>query len=103
MTVGRQQVCLAVRGRAKMVATGIQQRDSAIRSGAAGATTYIISGGKFTIPGGSGDCEKDFPNPAWRRIRRELTPRNGDAVIVSGSDDAVKAKIGAVAAALTLL
>ncbi|MDG6910862.1 MAG: hypothetical protein JRN18_00740, partial [Nitrososphaerota archaeon] len=49
------------------------------------------------------DCENDFPSCAWRRLRDELDSRDGDAVIICGSDDELTSKIGAVSAALTLL
>ncbi|MBI3859663.1 MAG: hypothetical protein HY296_05415 [Thaumarchaeota archaeon] len=102
LTVGKNQVALAVRGKGKSVGTGIEQRDSAVKAGASGTTTYVVGGGKFTVPGGSKDCEADFPGPVWKDLRRELEPRNGDAIILSGSDDIKKARLGALAAALTL-
>ncbi len=103
LTVGRSQVAFAVRGAGRLVKGGIEQRDSAVKAGASGATTYVIKGSKFTIPGGSSDCERDFPNPAWKRLRSKLSPRDGDAVILCGSDDDMKATFGSLSAALTLL
>ncbi len=101
--IGGVQVALAVRGGGRIVKYGIEQRDAAIRVGAAGVTTYVIKSGKFTIPGGSADCEKDFPSNAWSNLRAELEPKNGDAVIVCGAPDETTAKLGALSAALTLL
>ncbi len=103
LTVGGSQAAVAVRGAARTVRSGIQQRDSAIMVGAAGATTYAIKGGKFTIPGGASDCEKEFPNLVWKVLRDKLSPRNGDAVVLCGADDSMTAKLGALSAALTLL
>jgi hypothetical protein len=103
LTVGAFQVGLAVRGGARAVQSGIEQRDSAIKSNAAGATTYVIRGGKFEIPGGSSDCEKDFPSKTWSALRREIRPRDGDAVIVCGARDETTAQLGALSAALTLI
>ncbi len=103
MTVGETQAALAVRGGGKAMKGGIEQRDSAIRLGASGATTYVIREKKFAIPGGSSDCEKDFPSKAWARLRRELGPAEGDAVIISGAKEGTTAKLGALAAAVTLL
>lgn len=102
LSMGRFQAALAVRGKSRRVKSGIEQRDSAIKEGALGATTYVISGGKFTIPGGSGDCEKDFPGKIWATLRT-LSPRNGDVLILCGSDETSNARVGAIAAALTLL
>lgn len=103
LTMGRRQTALKVRGGASRLGSGLEQRDSATRVGAAGATTYAIRGGKFTVPGESSDCEKDFPSEAWRQLRARLAPREGDAVILCGSEDEITTKLGALAAALTLL
>jgi len=85
------------------VRSGIEQRDSAIRVGAQGATTYAIVRGKFAIPGGSPDCEEDFPGAVWSDLRTELSPREGDALILCGAATGTLAKLGALSAALTLL
>ncbi len=103
LTVGRNQAGLVLRGAAAKVKTGIEQRDSAIRIGASGATTYAMKAGRFTVPGGSSDCERDFPSRTWPVIKSELKPRSGDAIVVCGADDEVSARLGALAAALTLL
>jgi hypothetical protein len=103
LTVGSKQAAIRVKGSASLVQSGIEQRDSAIKVGALGATTYVISGSRFTVPGGSSDCEGDFPSPVWDNLRRELSPRDGDAIVIGGSTDYMKSQLGAIAAALTLL
>lgn len=103
LSPGKHQAALAVRKAGPGVRVGIELRDAAIRTGAAGATTYVIRSGKFAIPGGSGDCEREFPSPAWRVLRSDLHPREGDAVIVCGSDTRFGAILGALSAALALL
>jgi hypothetical protein len=102
LTVGEHQASLALRGAGGKVGSGIEQRDSAIRVGASGATTYIMRSGKFTIPAGSSNCERDFPDEAWTVLRRELEPKDGDAVILCGAQDEVSARLGALAAATNL-
>ena len=102
LTIGIHQVALTVRRRASSVKGGIEQRDSAIKVGASGATSFVHKGGKFTIPGGSQDCEKDFPGKAWVELRR-LGPRDDDVVILCGASDETRARLGALAAALSLL
>ena len=102
LTVGNRQAAVAVRGAALLIHDGILQRDSAIKIGASGATTYIIKGSKFTVPRGSVDCEKDFPSPTWKKFRLEFHPEDSDVLIISGSDDNMKSKLGALTAALTL-
>ena len=103
LTVGLFQVALAVRSGAATVKGGIEQRDAAIKIGATGATTYVIKSRRFTIPGGSNDCEKDYPSDVWGKLRKELMPKDRDAVIVCGASDSNSARIGALAAALSLL
>ena len=103
LVVGFSQVAVLVRNGTASVSNGIEQRDSAVRAGAVGATTYVIKLGKFAIPGGSADCEKDFPGKTWSFLRDELKPKNGDAVILCGAHDAETAKLGALSAALTIL
>jgi DNA-binding MarR family transcriptional regulator len=102
LTVGNRQVAVAIRGSAPKVRTGIEQRDAAIKAGAMGATTYVMRDLRFAIPGGSSDCEADFPSSAWGRLRAELKPKEGDAVVLCGSDDGAVSELGALAAALTL-
>jgi hypothetical protein len=103
LTMGDHQAALALRGVARNVRSGIEQRDSAIRIGASGATTFIIESGKFTMPGGSSNCEKDFPSPTWSLLKKDLSPKNDDVVILCGGADEASAKLGALAAAMTLL
>lgn len=103
LTMGSAQAALCVRNAGKAVGSGIEQRDSAIAVGAKGATTYVIKGGKFTVPGGPSDCEKDFPSSAWAAIRAKLEPKSGDAVILCGAATTTVATLGALAAALILL
>ncbi len=103
LTVGKNQVAILVRGAAHRVANGIDQRDAAIKVGAAGATTYLLRNSKFQIPRDSSDCERDFPGPVWRKLRRELGPDEGDAVIVCGAKDELLSVLGALSAATTLL
>jgi hypothetical protein len=103
LTMGTHQVAVAVRRGGAKVTSGIEQRDSAIKVGAAGATTYIIRGGKFTIPGGSSDCEHDYPSEVWDTLRKGLGLRDGDSAILCGAALPILANLGAVAAASTLL
>lgn len=103
LAVGTRHAGILVRSAGSSISSGIQQRDASIRLGADGATSYAYSGGRFTVPGGSSDCEKDFPGRTWSSLRTELNPRNGDAIIVCGARDETTAKLGALSAALTLL
>lgn len=103
LTMGEHQTALVLRGVAGRVRSGIEQRDSAIRIGATAATTYVIHSGKFAIPGGSANCERDFPGPTWAFLKESLKPRNDDVVVLCGAKSEASARLGALAAAITLL
>lgn len=102
LTIGEHQVALLVRAGGRAVQNGLEQRDSAVRLNASGATTFVIKDGKFTIPGEALDSEKDFPGSVWTVLRDALGPRNGDAVVICGAKNEVTAKLGALSAALSL-
>jgi len=103
LSVGPLQSAVLIRSTVPSLGSGIEQRDSAVRVGAHGATTFAIRSGRFSIPGGSDDCERDFPGAAWNVIREVLKPVNNDVVIVCGAADEATARLGALAAALSLL
>ncbi len=101
--LGRSKVAVLARPTTDVAANGLDQRDSAIKAGATGAATYVVKNGKFAIPGNSPDCERDFPGSVWRILRSELSPKDGDVVILCGAADETTARLGALSAALTLL
>ena len=103
VTLGAYQIGVVVRGGGHAVQTGLEQRDSAIGLHALGATTFVMRGDKFVLPGGSTDSEGEFPGTVWSTLREQLSPKDGDAVVVCGARDETTAKLGALAAALTLL
>jgi Domain of unknown function (DUF4443) len=99
--IGERCSAVLVRGAAGSVRKGIEQRDAAIRVGAMGAFTALYARGRFTLPGGGEDCEKDGPPELWPAAR-SAGPREGDALIVVGADSDEAAELGTLAAALTL-
>jgi len=103
LVVGPSQAAVLVRSGGSSVRSGIEQRDSAIVIGAIGATTYVFKDGKIAIPGGSDDCEKDYPGAVWPVLRDGLNPGEGDAIVVCGARDEKNAKLGVLSAALTLM
>ncbi|HXZ23889.1 MAG TPA: DUF4443 domain-containing protein, partial [Methanomassiliicoccales archaeon] len=50
ISLGTRNVAVQVKGKAKKIGLGIEQRDAAIKAGADGATTIVVSGGKLVIP-----------------------------------------------------
>ena len=92
---------VVVRGAAKSVRYGLEQRDAAIKAGANGAFTANFRSSRFTVPGEGTDCEKDGAGEPWESIRK-VSPGDGDAIIVTGSGTEMDAENGALAAFLTL-
>jgi hypothetical protein len=79
---------------------GIEQRDAAIKVGGVGATTLIFRKGKFVIPVTNLDSLKK-ESQVHRLLIKELSPQDGDVVIITSSDrDEKIAELSAKNAAL---
>jgi hypothetical protein len=82
------------------VGLGIEQRDAAIKMGAAGATTLLFKDSKFVMPANSDDSLKR-EREVRRMIVEQLNPREGDVIIIGSADNNGKtAELGAKNAAL---
>lgn len=101
LNLGERCWAVVVAGGARKVRYGIEQRDAAIKEGAEGAFTALYRGSRFTVPGEGTDCEKDGPAEPWTSIRG-ASLRDGDAVVIAGSERDSDSENGALAAALTL-
>jgi hypothetical protein len=99
--IGDRCSAVLVRGAARNVRKGIEQRDAAIRVGAIGAFTAVFTKGRFTLPDDGTDCERDGPRELWSAAR-SAGPQEGDVLIVVGAGSDEAAEIGTLAAALTL-
>ncbi len=98
-TVGAFNYALLVRGGAPRVRFGLEQRDAALIAGASGATTVVNEERGLIIPG----IDRAPTQPLLRFIEENLTPEEGDVVIVGTGGTVVEAETGAYAAALTLV
>jgi DNA-binding PadR family transcriptional regulator len=98
LTVGEVDVATVVRGAAKKVRRGIEQRDEAIKAGADGATVLVFKGGRLQFPDGFMNVDKELA----ALLTKLLEPREGDVIIVGTAKDAIKAEEGARAAARLL-
>jgi predicted transcriptional regulator len=67
------------------IKSGIEQRDSAIKMGALGATTMLFKEGKFVMPDSNYDSVKKEP-AIHELLMKKLEPVEGDVIII-GSDD----------------
>ncbi len=101
MSLGESNVAVRIRGRGGEVHTGIEQRDSAIKAGADGATTIIVRSGRLLVPT---DYDLDEERPEMARTLRDLFDLENDDVIVIGTaKESNRAEQGALAAAFEIL
>jgi hypothetical protein len=100
VALGRFNYAVLVREFGFAVRSGIEQRDSAIKMGATGATTLLFKEDKFVMPASSQDSLKKEPKMR-RMIIEQLKPEEGDVVIIGSADSNEKtAELAAKNAAL---
>ena len=83
------------------IGDGIAQRDAAIKAGASGATTLIYVDDRLRFPSTLENVEELYPSEALYIID-ELTPTNGDVLILCWADSPARAFEGAISAALSI-
>lgn len=98
LTVGEYDVAAIVRGAAKKVKRGIEQRDEAIKAGADGATVLIFKRGEFRFPDGFFDVERKLGST----LARIFKPREGDVIVIGTAGNVRDAEEGARAAISSL-
>ena len=101
LTIGPQNFALLVRRAAHHIRSGVEQRDTALKAGALGATTLIFDGEKLTLPA----VQEIQPRAeeVCDLLLLRLKPRKGDAIIIGTAVDILLAELGAKTAALELL
>jgi hypothetical protein len=101
ISIAERNVAVLVHGMANRIVQGIEQRDSAIKAGADGATTVIMIGNVLVVPP---DYCLDVEKPMISFVlRSSLDPSEGDAIIIGTATDYERAEDGALAAAFALL
>ncbi len=99
LTIGKYDYAVLLKRASKRITFGCEERDSAILSGALGATTLVASNGHLMFPGN--DYPVDEENE--RSLRKALDIKNDDVIIIGTADDCEKAECGAVSAALNVM
>ncbi|MGQ9460522.1 MAG: DUF4443 domain-containing protein [Candidatus Bathyarchaeaceae archaeon] len=103
LTVGPSNVAILVRDSASVVKTGLEQRDTAIKAGALGATTLIFSRNRLTMPlAEKEDIFKGVPS-IHKMLISKLNPKENDVIIIGSGENRRLAELGAKTAALELL
>ncbi|HJU14597.1 MAG TPA: DUF4443 domain-containing protein [Candidatus Nitrosotalea sp.] len=97
--VGKFNHAILVRGLAKDVGSGIEQRDAAIKIGAQGAITLVFRDNKLF----TSDKTYDIPIKDQKLtldVIENLRPKNDDVIIVAGAENRKTADLAAKRAAL---
>lgn len=102
LTVGKFNIAVLVKNSSHKVSYGLEQRDTALRVGALGATTLVFSRNNLNMPGVSEDIFREIPRIQDMLISK-LNPGENDVIIIGSSDEKIFAELGAKAAALELL
>ena len=102
LTVGPFNIAVLVRNMAHGVRRGVEQRDTAIKAGALGATTLIFSRSKLLMPSSEEDVFKGISS-IYDMLVSKLNPKENDVIIVGSGENKPSAEIGAKMAALELL
>ena len=102
LTVGPFNMAVLVRDTAHRVRKGVEQRDTAIKAGALGATTLIFSRNKLTMPSSEEDVFKGISS-VHDMLVSKLSPKENDVIIIGSGENKTSAEIGAKMAALELL
>ncbi len=99
LTMGKFNHVILVKGLAKDVGSGIEQRDAAIKIGALGATTLVFRDDKLF----TSDKSHDMPIKDQKLtfvLVEKLQPENGDVVIIASAENKKIADLAAKKAAL---
>jgi len=103
LTVGPFNVAVLVRDAANVVKTGLEQRDTAIKAGALGATTLIFSRNRLTMPSVKGEDIFKGISSIHEMLMSKLDPKENDAIIIGSGENKRLAELGAKMAAFELL
>jgi hypothetical protein len=101
ISISERSVAVLVKGRANRIVMGIEQRDSAIKAGADGATTVILVRSNLVVPPDY-ILDKEKPEIS-KELRESFAPVEGDVIIIGSAPSYESAEDGALAAAFELL
>lgn len=99
-TLDRANVACHLRQRASQVTDGVRQRDAALQAGATGATTLVqgADSNLITMP-----SAHHIPRAEAAAILEPFKLLEGDVLVIGSGSSERAARLGAIAAALTLL
>lgn len=97
-TIDKYNSAILVKGAAKKVKLGVEQRDESIKIGALGATTLVVNHGKLVFPNTSENATE-----LEKILIKHFAVQHNDVIIICSASDFKKAEEGAIIAALSLL
>ncbi|MCW4016516.1 MAG: hypothetical protein NWF06_09115 [Candidatus Bathyarchaeota archaeon] len=100
--VGPVVVAVLVRDRGHCVGRGVEQRNTAIRAGASGASTLVFSNNQIILPSKKKHNQEGIKQ-LQEIVTAKLDPQENDALILGSGQNQTNAEIGALMAALKLL
>lgn len=92
-----------VKDRVDKIKSGIDQRDAAIIAGAKRAIVLVSNQGGLHVASVDQCIEEEYPDAAAEIIKKVGPENSKDVIIIAGAETPLKAKIGAFAAAWSLL
>ena len=99
---GRHNYAIILKKYSNAIKTGLEQRDYAILYGSSECITLVYKNKKLVFPGDEKECFiKDVK--IRKSVLENLSPEEGDVIIISSSDDPFVAEISAKNSALWTL
>ncbi len=97
---GEQQQAVVVHNRAQLITNGADQRDCGSRHGSEGASVFVMRKGILWFPDLWNISHMD---PDFDAYVRESGIRDGDVLIIAGSEDKTVSRYAAVSIGLELI
>ena len=99
IALGKFNHVVLIKGLESEIGSGIEQRDSAIKMGATGATTLLYREGRLFMPGKNQDSLRSDPD-VRKLILNVLEPENNDVIIIGSAEKKKVAELATKYAAL---
>lgn len=99
--IGQHQNGALIRGGARQISNGTEQRDLAIRSGGEGCTTWVVRDGRmFMAP----DMDMEELSPGFSKtVLESVDAEDGDALVVCSAENESMARLISIDVALNTL
>lgn len=103
LALDKISVAVVARDAAPHVRKGLEQRDAAIRAGATGACTLVISKGRYFMPTADRIEDIQADDALRNELEEALHPTDGDAIIIVSAPNLELAEQAAICSAVELL